>query len=69
VDYSPEINHTIEANAAAGTWQFSIHFQRYDMMYLFDLRLMVQRNASSGTERYIRRVLVTHTAPFPASRM
>jgi hypothetical protein len=68
VDYVPDVNQTIEQNAAAGTWRFSIHFKTFDTIYLFDLRLMVQVNTITGRERPIRRVIVTNSA-HPPSRL
>ena len=55
VDYTPEVNATIEANARSGIWQFQILFPANETMYSFNLSAMTQKNARTGFVRPLRR--------------
>ena len=57
VDYVPEVNDRIEANARQGTFAFEIFFEANMTMYQFDLVKSIQRNGKTGFERPIRRVV------------
>ena len=58
VDYVPEVNERIESDARRGEMLFEIYFQTNNTIYQFELVKLVQRNATSGFERPIRRVFV-----------
>ena len=62
VDYVPEVNDMIEANARRGVMLFEIFFQTNTTVYQFDLVNLVQRNATRRLERPLRRVFAPVTA-------
>ena len=56
VDYVPEVNDRIEANARQGTFAFEIFVETNVTVYQFDLVKSIQRNGKTGFEHPIRRV-------------
>ena len=69
VDYVPEVNDRIEANARQGTFAFEIFFETNVTVYQFDLVNSTQRNGKTGFQRPIRRVFASVVSRPVASRL